>query len=776
MPEGGSGNGGDETGDWSALLTKLAERLGIGLLSLGGALGFVAAVGGALVWARFDAAQLPADQALDAMPQGELVATGAVALALFGALGVVATLLVYLFDNSGRSAKSDENGDRQTEDLSRGLLIVVAGELLVLTWLAARDADLPEALLALGLVATPLLLSLSLVRAGPPWTHGGDDGSEVDGSPWKRLKGLAQSVQEGIGETRGRRLLALVGFAVLVPAVVLATTGDRRAAALAGLGLVCAACLVFLVGSWVLHDGDDDGRRILGLRALGNVALILLATVVVFGPAAALEQWALGVAAGLAVAFGAAAWVAVDIIGRRRVWYAAIFVSVPVLGAVAAIVNNLADPQVQPLALLHAADGRPPAAIQGIYVTETEDRVYLASVATHQCTGELVNGSGQMLSIPREEVAAMFVGPRQSAGDAGKKAYEMAQALSRAGGVVAGAPAPEVIGSPGAAQADAAGVAAAGDGAGAVEGLAAAAGPALRRQFTEDQSLVADKTDPGGVVSADAGAVVTLKGADFGREPEGRTVRIGGEIAPLIHPKRGWSDERIRFTVPHDAASGPVTLECKPLGDQLALEVRHEPRAAFTLRPGPDGRLVALDGGAAHDRGGGEIVARRWRVGGLGQRGGERLNVPVLPDADGARVVYSVVDDDSDRDTAELKMWRLRVRGAVLDPGDPAQGEALDAIRKALDGRRGRRLATFAHASAPAELGLDLDQLSGQLSDQLDATLLGAEPPVGLVREPPAAFGDRCPIRRRAGSATPIVQIDVFVLGPGARVAHPRGC
>jgi hypothetical protein len=60
--------------------------------------GFVAVLGGAILWVRFYSARLPADQALAVMPKGELVIFGAVTLVTFFILGGLTVLASYLLD------------------------------------------------------------------------------------------------------------------------------------------------------------------------------------------------------------------------------------------------------------------------------------------------------------------------------------------------------------------------------------------------------------------------------------------------------------------------------------------------------------------------------------------------------------------------------------------------------------------------------------------------------------------------------------------------------
>jgi len=61
----------------------------------------VSFTGGAILWARFDAADIPADQAVAAVPREELVTVGAASLAGFLVVGGLALVVSYLCDSSG---------------------------------------------------------------------------------------------------------------------------------------------------------------------------------------------------------------------------------------------------------------------------------------------------------------------------------------------------------------------------------------------------------------------------------------------------------------------------------------------------------------------------------------------------------------------------------------------------------------------------------------------------------------------------------------------------
>jgi hypothetical protein len=80
----------------SSLALQLVPVLG----GTAGFVAFVAIIGGAIEWVRFDAAGLPATQAVYATPEGELVVAGAWDLAVFVLLGLLAVLVVFVWRRS----------------------------------------------------------------------------------------------------------------------------------------------------------------------------------------------------------------------------------------------------------------------------------------------------------------------------------------------------------------------------------------------------------------------------------------------------------------------------------------------------------------------------------------------------------------------------------------------------------------------------------------------------------------------------------------------------
>jgi hypothetical protein len=149
---------GGGTQEPQSLVRRLVDLALSALPAIGGTIGFVgfvAVIGGAIQWVRFQSAQLPAAQAVHVTPRGELVAIGAQSLILFTLLGLLAIVIVYLADPRGE-------GNVAT---ARALAVVAALEFVAVLLLVHVSA---LALLAGALVVIGLLL-LVPAAIGPAW-------------------------------------------------------------------------------------------------------------------------------------------------------------------------------------------------------------------------------------------------------------------------------------------------------------------------------------------------------------------------------------------------------------------------------------------------------------------------------------------------------------------------------------------------------------------------------------------------------------------------------
>jgi hypothetical protein len=97
---------------------------------------------------------------------------------------------------------------------------------------------------------------------------------------------------------------------------------------------------------------------------------------------------------------------------RQFAWYAvAVFLSVPIFGAALTIARTLRTPKVQPAALVRTSDA---AGMCGIYVTETDERVYLARVDHEPFDeNEPAGGTGRLFWVPSDDVDVLKIGVLQ---------------------------------------------------------------------------------------------------------------------------------------------------------------------------------------------------------------------------------------------------------------------------------------------------------------------------------------------------------------------------
>lgn len=472
---------------WVDLLTSAREQLVPVLVTAGSLVGFVAFAGAVIVWTRFAAAKVPPDQAVAALPQNELVAIGSSFLLLFGFFGVLAVLAVFLIDRGGRATPGMSRALLLLL-MAEGVvaIVLVDGPSVERSIVAIELFLLPMAVVFWSTFATPFIR----LNENLPDRHGDEPEAELrDGpfllvaggfSPGRKETKLALGVMAGCALVAALATWHLFGSSLTTAAMVgVATLGS-------GLGLaVVLHCIRFYRGEeerekkWkrrrkrrerrrraarkrdlkreeALHaEGklleatklrkereareapkDPDGEKAkpprLELTGRGAVLMVVMTAVAVAGPAWWLEKIWLAAALASALILVAGLWRIADLAQARFLWYGlAVFISVPLFGTLTAMARNLDDPQVQPMALIRNTDG-PDEAIQGLYVTEGDDRIYFATVSTEGCSDSLTPHSGRLLWVPKSEVVAMAVGPLQSVDDAAKTSLEMAYSLTPA--------------------------------------------------------------------------------------------------------------------------------------------------------------------------------------------------------------------------------------------------------------------------------------------------------------------------------------------------------
>jgi outer membrane protein OmpA-like peptidoglycan-associated protein len=262
-------------------------------------------------------------------------------------------------------------------------------------------------------------------------------------------------------------------------------------------------------------------------RSTGVALVWGLMLVGVMLPALVLLQFWLGVSLGVAVVLTGGLW-RIAVLEKENsgfMWFGlAVFLSVPLFGTLTLMARNLAHPQVQPMALIRSTDG-PDEAIQGLYVTEGDDRIYFADVATEGCRNKVTPTSGRLLWVPKSEVVAMSLGPLESVEQASQSALEMSYALTpnveTPAGTGVSLTKAEKRSSKNIARAEPS----------EHDQRLENAGSAVRRDFGAGLRLSPEEAAPGEVVTL---TMSSPNGGGFGRSRSGKTLRLGGVQADVV--------------------------------------------------------------------------------------------------------------------------------------------------------------------------------------------------------------------------------------------------
>jgi hypothetical protein len=426
-------------------LRWVGQQIGSVLITAGSFVGFIAFAGGVIVWTRFYAAQVPPDQAVNAVPRDELVSIGASILLVFGFFGALALLTMYLVDRGGRA----------TPGMSRALLILFSLEGLAAIGLVSGKPAWQQGIAALAFV---LLVGLAIGT-----TFADAFVEREDWLPGRKDETLEPKRERapvgwvGYKPKLGRRMMyvsvALAAAAMVLVVILVEWSEVARIA----VGATAAALVVGLYARLVWSEIDKTRKKVereskapegtgreeaerlkkrrpfrLVFRPWGVTILTLSISMAVVAPSLILAKlWLAGsLLAAMVLTLGL--WRIAALSRSRFMWFGlAVFLSVPLFGTLSTMAKSIDEPQAQPLALIRDTDG-PDEAIQGLYVTETDDRVYFATLATEGCGDKIVNHSGRLLWVPKSEVVAMSIGPLEDVAKARTTALEMAYALTPA--------------------------------------------------------------------------------------------------------------------------------------------------------------------------------------------------------------------------------------------------------------------------------------------------------------------------------------------------------
>ncbi|HEX8085048.1 MAG TPA: hypothetical protein VF529_12225 [Solirubrobacteraceae bacterium] len=389
-----------EAGGTADKLVELALRFAAALAAAVVAVGFVAFVGGVILWSRFEAAQLPADQAVAVQSRRDLVTAGAIALVLFVLGGLVSVLVLRLLDSGGTASLRTR----------RGLLVVILLE--VTAAFVVEDWE-PREWVPLSALALAALVAIAvLLEQAAYWNR------DHPVNPLGALGDRARAVFfTGVLEVRRLRLWA--GIVVLVASVVaLAVVDPERDAYALGLVLV-------LAGAALSVAGTAKGPA----RSWGIVATAVGVGAFAFVAVGRESKWVAGVA-GIALALGLVNLAIAHVTGNQFRWYGVtVFLTIVLFGAAFNFARALEDPQAQGVALLRTNDAHP---VCGLYVGENDGRLYYARIDLRGTAQgrELANDSGRLLWAPTDRLVASAIGPLEPVMDAQDRALTLRDELA----------------------------------------------------------------------------------------------------------------------------------------------------------------------------------------------------------------------------------------------------------------------------------------------------------------------------------------------------------
>jgi outer membrane protein OmpA-like peptidoglycan-associated protein len=227
---------------WAGLLKEAAKQLLPILLTGASLIGFVAFAGAVIVWTRFYSIEVPPDQAVKAVPQSELIATGSSVLLLFGFFGVLAIVAAYLVDRRGRA----------TPGMSRALLALLAveGMTAIFTFDESWDA---KAVVAVVVFVALVLLAL-LLTFNETVARYADELESRANETLDPLRGAGPLRKKNGGlRATPNELWALFGSAIAVLAliaVLVFAPPDRRLEFVL-VAVVIVAVLLFFLEPWI---------------------------------------------------------------------------------------------------------------------------------------------------------------------------------------------------------------------------------------------------------------------------------------------------------------------------------------------------------------------------------------------------------------------------------------------------------------------------------------------------------------------------------------------
>jgi outer membrane protein OmpA-like peptidoglycan-associated protein len=524
-----------------------------------------------------------------------------------------------------------------------------------------------------------------------------------------------------------------------------------------------AAALVVLV-SYREKVPDEqcpkvDDHPIYRLSRRGRKRMLALVAVLLIVVGVDLWEWwppvAIGCAALLAVVDF---WVADRTPTRFFPYAVAVFASVFAFGAAAGIVRFLGAPLVQPIALIRSVNGSR-IAMQALYVTEDDKKLWLASVATVGCGREqLRRSSGRLFSVPMNQVVASQLGPMQRVKTAAVAAPRMAEQLAASRGLTGAG--------------DRAALASAGTGGGDRAALASAGTAGGGRVAIDEAPAVRQEPEVTSVTphQGPTGWFLDITGKGFGREDG--VVRVGGATAPIVT----WTNTYIHAEVPPKATTSRVEVDCPSFVDDR-YRVERPPRPLPSVRPEAPGSMRYLLDATGSTDPDGHVTDYEWLIDDQPIGHGARLARALPPRAAPYRIELNVTDDDGVERHADVVVARLP--STVLFCTDCHMvtrlgRRVLARLYKYVRAGPVLRIDGYTDARGSDEYNMGLARARACAVRDALMTVSDGVVPRMVVR----AFGERAPIATNATAAGRRANRRVEVIGgaaPGDVAPGPRG-
>jgi hypothetical protein len=349
-----------------------------------GAIGFVIFFGGFIVWARFHAAGLPANEAVAQVPRNDLVVTGASFLvpALLAALAAVAMAVAAWEGFIGNRLRHRKAEARESQIRTDARIEMLRAE-------EKRAEDDVERLQG----------QMDRYRATAK-------DAEID--PESRKIALSNYRAARAKHQEGEQLLANLRESEL-PAARSDQADVARAA----------------------PEAEKLSRNEWRLQAATGVGPMILVELVVIGAGLGGLSWIYRGSLVLAMLVTVAIAIAVITRMKHFAWFAlSVFLGVGAVIAFSTYVRTQSHPQVSPLA---AIEGSAPVA--GFFVAETSDAVYMGipepDLPNFKGDGDLEFDHSEvtLLRFPKASLASLTIGPDMDEGKAYKRALALALAL-----------------------------------------------------------------------------------------------------------------------------------------------------------------------------------------------------------------------------------------------------------------------------------------------------------------------------------------------------------